>query len=159
MATTYALADTSKTWIYQSDRAFTKEEGIEIEGQINVFCENWVSHSNELKAAGQLVNNRFIVLMVDESNAGASGCSIDKSVHFIKSIGSKYKTDMFDRMNFAYQVDGEIKTADREEFVELYNNNTINDNTLVFDNLVSNKADFENKWIKPLKDSWHSRMV
>ena len=99
------------------------------------------------------------VLMVDESKAGASGCSIDKSVHFIKSIGSKYQTEMFDRMNFAYKIEDEIKTADREEFVELYNNKTINDDTLVFDNLVSNKADFDQKWIKPLKDSWHSRLV
>ena len=98
MITTHTLADTSKTWIYQSNRAFTPEEAIEIQNHIHVFCRNWVSHSNELKAAGQLINNRFIVLMVDESKAGASGCSIDKSVHFIKSIGSKYQTEMFDRM-------------------------------------------------------------
>ncbi len=159
MTATHELADTSKTWIYQSDRAFTQAEAIEIQNHINVFCKNWVSHSNELKAAGQLVQNRFIVLMVDESNAGASGCSIDKSVHFIKSIGSNYQINMFDRMNFAYQMEGEVKTAHREEFVELYNSNVINDETLVFDNLISNKAAFEKEWIKPLKDSWHSRLV
>ena len=159
MIAIHGLADTSKTWIYQSNRAFTQDEAIEIQNYIDVFCKKWVSHSNELKAAGQLVQNRFIVLMVDESNAGASGCSIDKSVHFIKSIGSKYETDMFDRMNFAYQIEGEVKTAHREEFTKLYNSNVINDDTLVFDNLVSNKAAFDNEWVKPLKNSWHSRMV
>ena len=60
MTATHELADTSKTWIYQSDRAFTQAEAIEIQNHINVFCKNWVSHSNELKAAGQLVQNRFI---------------------------------------------------------------------------------------------------
>lgn len=159
MTASYALADTSKVWIYQSDRAFTAAEVVEIQNHINVFCKGWVSHNNQLKAAGKLVNNRFIVLMVDESQAGASGCSIDKSVHFIKSIGAKYQVDMFDRMNFAYQLNGEIKTAHREEFVDLYHNNFINDDTLVYDNLVTNKETFEKEWLKPLKDSWHSRLV
>ena len=153
------LADTSKVWIYQSDKAFTQDESIEIQNHVDIFCKNWVSHSNELKAAGKLIHNRFIVLMVDESNAGASGCSIDKSVHFVKSVESKYKVGMFDRMNFSYQIDGEVKTASRDEFAELYNNKVINDETLVFDNLVSNKAAFDKEWVKPLKNSWHSRMV
>jgi hypothetical protein len=159
MTANYTLADTSKVWIYQSSRAFTIDEAVEIQNQINAFCNQWVSHNNQLASQGKLVHHRFIVLMVDESKAGASGCSIDSSVNFIKMIGARFKIDLFDRMNFAYQQDGEIKTAHREEFAELYKNQIINDDTLVFDNLVSNKLAFDNQWIKPLKNSWHSRLV
>lgn len=150
---------TSKVWIYQSSQAFTDEEVSEINTQIQNFVTNWVSHNNALKAFGQLYHNRFIVLMVDESKAGASGCSIDKSVHFIKAMGHHHGMDFFDRMNFAYQKDNEIKTAHRETFAELFQIGKIDNTTLVFDNLVKTKADFESKWLLPLKDSWHARMV
>jgi len=62
-------------------------------------------------------------------------------------------------MTFAYKMDGEIKTAHRNEFENLYAQKIINDETLVFDNLVKTKADFEKGWTKKLSDSWHKRMV
>jgi hypothetical protein len=106
------------------------------------------------------MQNRFVVLMVDESQAGASGCSIDKSVYFVQGVEQAFGVKMFDRMLFAYQNEaGEVKTASSIEFDQLYKNGLINDETLVFDNLVKTKADFEGKWLKPLKDSWHARFV
>ncbi len=97
------LADTSRVWIYQSNQAFSAAQAQEIQLKIKAFCKSWVSHSNQLKADGALVHNRFVVLSVDESQAGASGCSIDKSVHFIKGIEQTFGVNMFDRMLFAYQ--------------------------------------------------------
>ncbi|MGB0862223.1 MAG: hypothetical protein ACPGXZ_04860 [Saprospiraceae bacterium] len=154
------LADTSRVWIYQSNQAFSAAQAQEIQLKIKAFCKSWVSHSNQLKADGALVHNRFVVLSVDESQAGASGCSIDKSVHFIKGIEQTFGVNMFDRMLFAYQNQaGEVKTASSMQFSELYKDGLINDDTLVFDNLVKTKADFQQKWLKPLKDSWHARFV
>ena len=153
------LSPESKVWIYQSNQPFHEEEISEIDEQIKNFVTNWVSHNRALKAFGKLFHRRFIVLMVDESQAGASGCSIDKSVHFIKAMGHHHGMDFFDRMNFAFQKDNEIQTAHRDAFAELFQNQLINDSTLVFNNLVKTKAEFDEKWIVPLKDSWHARMV
>ena len=97
--------------------------------------------------------------MVDESLAGASGCSIDKSVHFIKQIEQHYGVDLFDRMTFTYKDGETVKSAPRMEFAELYKMGKINDATLVFDNLVKTKGDFTSNWVKPLGESWHKRMV
>jgi len=149
----------SKVWIYQSNIKFTDEEVPEIDTQIQNFVTQWVSHNQALRAYGKLYHNRFIVLMVDESQAGASGCSIDKSVHFIKAMGFHHGVDFFDRMNFAYKKEDQIITARRDQFAKLFQNKEINNDTLVFNNLVKNKSQFENSWIVPLKDSWHARMV
>ena len=97
--------------------------------------------------------------MVDESLAGASGCSIDKSVHFIKQLEQHYSIDLFDRMTFTYKDGDQVKTAPRDEFAALYQAEKINDTTLVFDNLIKNKGEFEEQWLKPLGESWHKRMV
>lgn len=154
-----SMSPASRVWIYQSNQPFVDEEVNEINDQIKNFVTHWVSHNQALKGFGKLFHNRFIVLMVDETQAGASGCSIDKSVHFIKAMGHHHGMDFFDRMNFAYQKDDQIQTAHRDQFAREYQDGIINDSTLVFDNLVKTKADFEEKWVLPLKESWHARMV
>ncbi|MCY7409014.1 MAG: hypothetical protein LH473_01980 [Chitinophagales bacterium] len=67
----------SRTWIYLSKKEFSNEEVVELNSLLSVFCKDWAAHGNNLKAKGEVLYNRFIVLMVDETQAGASGCSID----------------------------------------------------------------------------------
>ena len=159
MTTYESMPKSSKVWIYQSNLPFTDEEVPEIQTQIDNFVKNWVSHNQEMHSFGKLYHNRFIVLMVDDNVVSAGGCSIDTSVHFIKAMGVHHGVDFFNRMIFTYQKDGKIHAAHRDDFASLFQKGVINDNTLVFDNLVKTKEDFENKWVLPLKDSWHARMV
>jgi len=150
---------TSRVWIYQSKTVFSEADIPKIRQQIQAFTAQWASHNNALRATGNIYHNRFVVLMTDESQMGASGCSIDSSVHFIKAVEQEYKVDLFDRMVFTYEKDGAVQAADREQFTKLYASGEINDDTIVFDNLVNTKADFEARWKVRLGDSWHSRMV
>lgn len=153
------LSDDSRVWIYQSNRPFTKTEQEELRPVLAQFADQWVSHNRQLKAYAGVFNDQFIVLMVDESMAGASGCSIDSSVHFIKKIENAFQVNLFDRMTFTYQDGNSVKAAPREEFARLYQSGTINDDTLVFDTLVKTKKDFQESMLKPLGQSWHKRMV
>ena len=153
------FAEDSKVWIYQCSRMFTEEEADQLKMEIHEFSKQWVSHNQQLTAFGMLMHSQFIVLMVDESKAGASGCSIDKSVHFMKYIEQKYQVDLFDRMTFAYFDEGKVKTIKQKEMSELYQAGRINDQTMVFNNLVKNRSEFEQGWVVPLGDSWHKRFI
>ncbi|MEN0006387.1 MAG: hypothetical protein AAF798_19700 [Bacteroidota bacterium] len=153
------LAPSTRVWIYQANKEFPAAEALKIKQLIQQFVVNWVSHNNALKAYGDLLENRFVVLMVDESQAGASGCSIDKSVAFLKALQAEYGVDLFDRMTFTYELNGRVEAAPRMKFAELYANGTLTDETPVFDTLVKTKAEFEQAWCKPLGESWHKRMV
>jgi len=153
------LPDTTRVWVYQSNRPFPKEEQPMVKAKIQQFTQQWVSHNRQLRAHGDLLHGQFVVLMVDESQADASGCSIDSSVAFLKQLQQDYQLDLFDRMTFTYKQGDSVKTADRQLFAELYRKGEINDQTPVFDNLVSNKKDFDEQWVKPLGKSWHKRMV
>lgn len=150
---------TARVWIYQSKTAFLDANVAKIRTHINAFTQQWASHNRALQATGDVLHKRFIVLMIDESMAGASGCSIDSSVHFIKEIEQAYKVDLFDRMTFTYEKNDAVHAADREQFSALYASGEINDDTIVFDNLVNTKADFESGWKVRLGDSWHKQMV
>jgi len=62
-------------------------------------------------------------------------------------------------MIFSY-IDGDkVFSLDQKEFKEAFASNLINDDTKVFDHLVATKKDFDTNWMKPLKESWHKRLV
>lgn len=153
------LSPQSKVWIYQSNRPFSKAETNEIQQKLSTFAQQWAAHGRGLKAYGKLYFQQFIVLIVDESQHGASGCSIDSSVHFLKNLQQKYGVNLFDRMNMAYRTSSnQVATANRMGFQQLVNEGTVHDGTIVFNNLVRNKEEFETKWEVPMQESWHKRM-
>lgn len=153
------LSDTSKVWIYQASPAFREEDLPLVQMRIDQFVENWISHNRQLKAYGGLQEGRFVVLMVDESLADVSGCSIDSSIAFLKQLQAEFGVDLFDRMVFAWKDGDLVKAADRDTFSSLYAAGAVHDDTLVFDPLVNTKKAYDEGWIKPLKESWHKRMV
>jgi hypothetical protein len=159
VTTTSVLPDTTRVWVYQASQPFEEEVLPELRAEIHQFVKNWVSHNRRLRAFGDVYHNRFIVLMVDESQADASGCSIDQSVYFLKSLQQKYGVDLFDRMRFSYKDEKGVHTVPRDAFEELYRHGRIDDDTLVFDTLVEQKGQFDRDFLKPLGDSWHRRLV
>lgn len=149
----------SRIWIYNSTESFNKEETDSMQTELESFCESWTSHNNQLFATAKIFHNQFIVILLDESRAGASGCSIDKSVAFIKNIEQKYAKSLFNRMNFSYLSKDQVISLNKDAFQAAFESGEISDDTLVFDHLVNTKNDFDLAWTKPLKDSWHKRFV
>lgn len=146
--------DQSKVWIYLANRPFTESETGSINQAITSFCKEWSAHGTNLKAAGEIRFNQFIILMVDETAAGASGCSIDKSVRFIQSLERTYDVQLFNRLLIAIKEEKEIKLIPLNDFQELIKSGAIHATTLVFNNAVTTKGEMNNTWLLPLKDSW-----
>lgn len=163
-----ALDHSSKVWIYQAKNFISEEIIDDVRSDIHDFLEQWASHNNRLYTYGNVFHYRFIVLFVDERYAGASGCSIDSSVRFIKTLEEKYDMQLFDRMDVCYMEklkdeEGEdiskIHTVHLHELKLAYAENTINDQTFVFNNLVKTKGEFLSQWVTPFSESWHKKFV
>jgi hypothetical protein len=131
---------------------------VQIQMHMDNFTRSWTAHNNQLKAKAEIRYNRFLVLIVDESQAGASGCSIDKSVNFMKQLEQEFGINLFDRFNLAYRDGEEVKSVPRHQFEELLKLGAINTETIVFNNLVQNVAELETKWEVSFKDSWHIQL-
>ena len=145
--------------IFQSDRPFSEFESVEIQHKLDHFTAEWSSHGNLLSAGGQLLHNRFVVLVVDESRFGASGCSIDKAMRFVQELGNAYGVDFFNRYLFSYVEGSSVKTVDRSTFAQLFATGKINDDTMVFDTLLTDADEFSTAFLKKLGNSWHRKMV
>src|SRR6185295_19961185 len=135
------FSDQSRIWIYLSNRVFTEAEVSELNPLLEQFCIQWTAHGSNLKAHGEVLHHRFIILMVDETTAGASGCSIDKSIHFIQQIEKEFNVQLFNRMIFALKEGEEIQVSNLNDLQKLFDEGMINSETIVFDTVITVKKD------------------
>lgn len=147
-----------RIWIYQSNRALTAEEGKDLLARMETFAGQWKAHGKSLSAGIRLQYDRFLIIRVDEEVAQATGCSIDKSVHLLKDIQQDLGVDFFDRMQIAYRDSEGIQAVSRQEFEKLVEQGEVNENTIVFNNMITAADDFSTQWEVPLKESWHAKV-
>ena len=152
------ISKKSRVWIYQSNRPFSAQEAQIITASVNAFAGEWQAHGSKLAAKAEVRYHRFIILMVDEEQAGASGCSIDKSVNLMKQIEQETGVSLFDRFNIAYRDEADVKSCNRDEFEALIKAGKINEGTLVFNNLVQTLEELDENWEIPLRNSWHAKV-
>jgi len=138
--------ESSRVWVYASNKALNATEIHFVQDEINNFVQQWATHGKELVAKGAVLFNRFIILAVDEQKVGASGCSIDSSVHFVKALGAELNVNFFDRLNVYITKDQQIE---RVHISDLSNHTDWN----LFNPLIANLEQLNNAWIVPVKES------
>ncbi|HOP42668.1 MAG: hypothetical protein R2810_00015 [Flavobacteriales bacterium] len=149
----------ARVWVYKSARPLGQAEQKFVREQGSVFCDSWAAHGAALDAAVDVLHDRFVVIAVDEVQAKASGCSIDKSVGFIKDLEYQLNLMLTDRMVVVFELNGELRSCRLEEVQELLADGTLSGDTIVYDDLVTTKADLDARFQVPLRDSWMARYL
>jgi len=154
-----SLPETARVWIYQSDTKLSEEQVTKATKDLTTFLEAWTAHGAALKAAFEIKYNRFITIALDQSQAAASGCSIDSQVRFIQSLQEELQLDLLDKMNVTYYQNDRIHYKTLLDFKKMVKDGAVGKNTIVFNNLVTNLGEYREYWEVPAKDSWHSRFL
>jgi len=153
------LPDHARVWIYQANRPLTETEISRAAAELGAFCHQWNAHGAQLKAGFDIRYGLFIILAVDEQVNAVSGCSIDKSVALVKALGETFGCDFLDRKIIAYRDGaGHIDLQDINQFWAMRKAGIISGQSIVFNNLVNNLADFKSGWEVPFVQSWHAEM-
>ncbi|TSE05768.1 ABC transporter ATPase [Aquimarina algiphila] len=153
------LPETSRVWIYQANRSFTQEEQKEVEKKLKEFLTQWTAHGADLKSGYEIKYKRFITIGLDQGMNAATGCSIDASVHFILELERAYDVDLMDKMNVSFKQGEFVAYKSLTDFKKMAKNRSVSPNTIVFNNLVTNIAEYRTNWEVPAKDSWHNRFL
>ena len=154
-----SLPEESRVWIYQANRSFTDNELLEIKDKLNVFIQNWTAHGSDLQSGYTIKYKRFIVIALNQNLNNATGCSIDASVHFIQGIEKDYNVDLMDKMNVSYKQGEFVAYKTLLDFKKMAKDKAVSKNTIVFNNMVNNIAEFKENWEVPASESWHSRFL
>lgn len=153
------LPDNSRVWVYQANRVFSSDELLSLSEMLASFNLSWQAHGTNLNSAIEIFYDQFIVFFVDESLQEVTGCSIDKSMGLIKLIQEKLSVDLLDRMNLTFREGKGISTVKMMDFQSKVKLGEITGDTIVFNNLVENKADFISNWETKVSNSWHNNLL
>jgi len=153
------FADNARVWIYQSSRAFIEKEETEINEQLYQFYSQWESHGKQVRGWAKLLFRQFIVILADETDFAVSGCSTDGSVRIVKSIERQYDVNFFDRMMITFLINNKAEMLPFAQVQYAIDRGYINKDTLLFNNVATNKKELLEKWLVPLNQSWLSGRV
>lgn len=154
------LSDSSKLWVFQSDKIISPSNQKILINEISPFLTDWSSHGAEIKSSFEIRYDLFLIISVDEEINSASGCSIDKLTNFIIRISNEIGVDFFNRLNVAYKSDSEkINLLSLSDFKTLISEGKINEESIVFNNLIKTKKDYIEQWEVQLKNSWHKTLL
>ena len=140
------LSAESKVWVYQADRPLRPNEIASISSELNSFVKEWAAHGSQLYGDVAILHNRFVILCVDETKTGVSGCSIDTSVHKMKKIGIAHDIDFFNRMNLIVENKNEFEYVHISDLKNYLNWN-------VFNPMVTNLEELRNAWKIKVEES------
>ena len=154
-----ALPEESRIWIYQANRSFSEDELLEIKEKLNTFIQNWTAHGSDLQSGYTIKYKRFIVIGLNQSLNQATGCSIDASVHFIQQLEKDYNVDLMDKMNVSFKQGDYVAYKPLLDFKKMAKDKAVSKHTIVFNNLVTNIAEFKENWEVPASESWHNRFL
>lgn len=151
------LDSQSKIWIYQSGKKFSEDEKDFIIKKTESFLIEWTAHGNSLEAGVQILYNQFIIIGVNENINDASGCSIDKSVNYMRELGKRLNTNLLERSKVAIKENTQIKLVNFSEIKYLVSEKLITSETQVFNNAIVSKKELETDWLQPAVNSWIRR--
>lgn len=153
------LPETARVWIYQCNRSLSDVELLETKTALDAFLKDWTAHGNDLKAGYEIKYKRFLTIALDQNAQNATGCSIDASVHFIQNLEKKYDVQLLDKMNVSYKQGEFVAYKSLIDFKAMAKKKAISKNTIVFNNLVTNKGEYLEHWEVPASESWHARFL
>ena len=98
------IPEEARIWTYGLPQQLSGTERKVLEEEIGAFVSGWAAHGQRLDAGFHILEDRFLILWVDERQQAATGCSIDDSVSFIRRLGKQLGTDLCDRNRVFFEV-------------------------------------------------------
>lgn len=152
------LPNNARMWVFPASRTLTPGESDALLRHVDAYLATWAAHGTPLRVGRDWRYDRFLLVAVDESPAGASGCSIDGLVRSIRSAEQKLGVTLTDNAPVWFKDGDAVTQASRDEFRELAKQGTVGGDTVVFDIAVTRlDALRKGRWELPARQSWHGR--
>ena len=154
------LPNNARTWVFGADRDLDKGATDLLLNEVDRFLSQWHAHGSPLTAARDWKYGRFLTISVDQSTAGASGCSIDGLFRSLKAMEPRLGASLVTSgLVFYRDKKGVIQTVDRERFTALSTEGKVSRKTQVFDPTVTTLGEWRARFELDAAHSWHSGLL
>ena len=154
------LPDDSRVFVFAADRPLNEKQSEQMLSEVDRFLPTWTAHGSPLTVGRDWRYGRFLTIAVDQSTAGASGCSIDGLFRSLKSLEKNLGASMVTSgLVFFRDRTGSVQSADRERFTELGGEGKVSTDMTAFDPTVTTLGEWRARFELPLRDSWHAKLL
>lgn len=155
-----SLPESARVWIFASDRALDASQAERLLTEVDRYLGQWQAHGHPLTAGRAWRDNRFLAIGLDQSNAYASGCSIDGLFRTLQALQPTLGARIVSGGQVHYRDPaGEIRTISRDEFTALSAAGTITADTRVFDATVATAGDWRARFETVVGRAWHRALL
>lgn len=155
------LPDTARVWAFASDRELDEQMRSELHLSLTAFLDRWAAHRAALVAGYEIVEDRFLVIAVNEDVARASGCSIDALMRHLDSLESDLGIGLLDSSAVWFRDhEGAVISAPRPDWIRLASSGDVGEQTPVFDLTIADLGSYRRGDLERLAaDAWHARLL
>lgn len=153
------LPDDARLWSFGCSRPLTHEEATDFLRRLDGFLDSWRAHGQPLEVGRHFVDDRLLLVAVDERSVPPSGCSIDALVHALKTEGERLGAQLVDNSVLWYRDGtGTIQKTTRMGFAAAVTDGDLDGDTRVFDFTTTRLGEFrEGRWETQAGKAWHAR--
>jgi len=148
------LSDEARIWIYPANRFLERIEQEIILKESHAFLAQWDTHGQPLQCSAKVFYNQFLILAVEESFQPVSGCAIDASVQFVRTLAQSFQIDFLNKTLIIFRYNGANFMVPLDQLTKKIQQGVVSEDTFTFDNTILTKKDLSDKWLIRARMSW-----
>ncbi len=154
------LPDASRVWVFGSDKLLTEDGTKALLAGVDKHLDDWKAHGAPLTVGREWRDGRFLVVAVDQSTAGASGCSIDGLFRVLQQLERDAGANLVGGGRVYFRGDqGAVQSASRDDVAELARSGVITKDTVVFDLTLTDLGTFRACFERRAKETWVKELL
>lgn len=155
-----SLPSSARVWVFVGDHAVAAPAAVQLLSEVDAYLSQWKAHGAPLTCGRDWADDRFLTIAVDQSAAGASGCSIDGLFRTLSAIGPAIGASMIGTALVHYRDrSGAIQSVSREAFGERAGHGEITTETPVYDTSVTTLDEWRERFASTVGESWHAALL
>jgi hypothetical protein len=155
-----SLPPAARVWVFAADQPLAPVAASTLQREVDEFLTQWNAHGAPLTCAQAWRDGRFLAIGVDQSTAGASGCSIDGLFRVLQRLQPALGANLLPGPRVYWRnATGEITSGTRAEFTKLAQSGGVTKLTKVFDTAVTTADDWRRRFELPATETWHAALI
>jgi hypothetical protein len=146
----------ARIWVYQASRSLLAPELDQIKQILTQSCQNWEAHGAPLQASFEIKYNQVIIVAVNEAMNAASGCSIDASTRWFKSLGETLQVDFFSR-DVAVVREEQVELLALGQLKSAVETGLLTPEDQIITPLLQSVEQYRNQWLSTAEQSYLKR--
>lgn len=149
------LPDAARVWVFGSDAPLGDESTNVLLKSVDEYLEGWKAHGAPLTVGREWRDGRFLVVAVDQSTAGASGCSIDGLFRVLQQLERSAGANLVGGGRVFYRDNhGAVQCVGRGDVADLARGGAITEDTVVFDTSLTDLGTWRACFERAAKQCW-----